>query len=658
MVGQSASVATEATRLADEANEAIKSSRELIRAALRGLGVASDISEASGPTRAQQPHPTRPVVGNIDPDWTTMETRPAASGWPPIHTPAITAWPPVDSMPRPRIKGAGGELSTLMRGMINVQANDSGWSTFSGKYVEYPRFRKEWWAYRQTYHGHVRDELMCRSLKERSLASHVRLLVNDIDDLREAWNTLDTCFDRPEKYISEALDPVVKFRSYKAFDNRPIREFYSILRAAMMGAREAGLLCRLINDQTLPGILAKMPPMDWRQWAKERPAWMREAIEEAFWNFVDQKWRDALNVAAAEPPAWGTGGGGRAVPQDGAKKEAAKLTKAGAAAVHVTGVDGKRHRQGDSGRMCVFKDVMGCTAMHPPWLCKVFGILPVGERERLIKDNRLCPFCLLHDKDKPCGAKQRPVPVACNAPSCRGRHIQKLHDFLKDVFREENQVHVVHGDDEWEESEEAWELGEGEIMIVETVQHEEDCSWQDACKSWMEQDEGVAVGVHQVGVCKGATEAKAEAATGTAKGAVRQPAVGQCKKARTIEADERASEPDDLLLEGEEQEYFLELLMRKTSPERHKAGQPAESRDNSKDEAASAKDKEKKKSKKKEKKALRKGKVEREDRGEGREKGTTGRASSLEKQTVLDLLNNRRPRAEDWLMAVERRRSK
>jgi hypothetical protein len=25
---------------------------------------------------------------------------------------------------------------------------------------------------------------------------------------------------------------------------------------------------------------------------------MREAIEEAFWNFIDQKWRDALNVAA------------------------------------------------------------------------------------------------------------------------------------------------------------------------------------------------------------------------------------------------------------------------------------------------------------------------------------------------------------------------
>jgi hypothetical protein len=269
--------------------------------------------------------------------------------------------------------GAGNELTALMQGLMGAQANDSGWPTFSGRYVEYPRFRKEWWAYRQTYHGHVRDELVCRSLKEKSLASGVQMLVNDIDDLREAWNTLDTCFDRPEKYIAEALDPVVKFRSYKAFDNGAIREFYFLLRAAMMGAREGGLLSRLINNQTLPSILAKMPPSDWRQWARERPTWMREAIEEVFWNFVDQKWRDALNVAAAEPPIWGTGSGKGAL-QEGQKRrgmvEAKKLAKA---SVHVTGLDGKRHRQGDSGRKCMFAEVMGCQGTHPHGIAKYSG---------------------------------------------------------------------------------------------------------------------------------------------------------------------------------------------------------------------------------------------------------------------------------------------
>ncbi len=93
-------------------------------------------------------------------------------------------------------------------------------------------------------------------------------------------------------------------------------------------------------------------------------------------------------------------------------------------------------------------------------------------------------------------------------------------------------------------------MGEEEMMIDGTVQQEEDCSWQDACKSWMEQDEEVAVGVYQVGTCQDA----AGAATGTGEEAAKQPSVGQCKKAEIVEANEKAPESDDLLLEGEEQE--------------------------------------------------------------------------------------------------------
>jgi hypothetical protein len=114
-----------------------------------------------------------------------------------------------------------------------------------------------------TYHGHVRDELVSRAHKEKSLVGNAWAMINDIDDLQEIWDTLHTCYDRPEKYIGEALDPIIKFRKYRAFKNGAIRGFYSLLRSTMLGARRVGLMHCLINNQTLPGIMGRMPMSDW-----------------------------------------------------------------------------------------------------------------------------------------------------------------------------------------------------------------------------------------------------------------------------------------------------------------------------------------------------------------------------------------------------------
>jgi hypothetical protein len=94
------------------------------------------------------------------------------------------------------------------------------------------------------------------------------------------------------------------------------------------------------------------------------------------------------------------------------------------------------------------------------------------------------------------------------------------------VFKAENQVHSVHGDEGWEESEEAWEVGEEEeMMIVGTVQREDDRSWQEASRSWLERDgEGVDE-VYQVGTCQGASGASLETGEGEA---FMHPSTGGC----------------------------------------------------------------------------------------------------------------------------------
>jgi hypothetical protein len=167
---------------------------------------------------------------------------------------------------------AADDLATLLRGWGQLKANDSGWLTFDGRYASYPRFKREWAAYRETYHSVVNDDLAAKTLREKCVKGDALRMVSHLDDLQEIWGTLDTCYERPEKYIEEALRPIMEFRKYKVIDSGVVREFYSILRAAIKGAKGIGRLDLLINDQTVPRIMGKMPYADWKEWATQRPS--------------------------------------------------------------------------------------------------------------------------------------------------------------------------------------------------------------------------------------------------------------------------------------------------------------------------------------------------------------------------------------------------
>ncbi len=58
-------------------------------------------------------------------------------------------------------------LVTVLHGWGQLKANDSGWPTFDGRYASYPRFKREWIAYRETNHSVVNDDLAAKTLKEK-----------------------------------------------------------------------------------------------------------------------------------------------------------------------------------------------------------------------------------------------------------------------------------------------------------------------------------------------------------------------------------------------------------------------------------------------------------------------------------------------------------
>jgi hypothetical protein len=146
----------------------------------------------------------------------------------------------------------------------------------------------------------VSNDLVAKTVREKSVSGDAVRIIGWLDDLKEIWETLDTCYERPEKQMAKALRPILDFRRYKVY-NTAVREFYSLLRATIKGARVVGHIGLLINNQTITKIMGKMPFTDWKEWATRRPEWIHENVENVFEKFVDQKWKDVLNVAAAEP---------------------------------------------------------------------------------------------------------------------------------------------------------------------------------------------------------------------------------------------------------------------------------------------------------------------------------------------------------------------
>jgi hypothetical protein len=287
---------------------------------------------------------------------------------------------------------------------------------------------------------------------------------------------------------------------------------------------------------------------------------MREAVEEAFWNFVDQKWIDALNIAVAEPAGWGTGGR-RSTAHESEKRGATEAKKLAQAAVHVTEADGKRQRQGDGGMRCIFAGAMGCSGQHPPWNCRIFESMQAKEREKV--DNQLCPFCLLHDRTKTCGTKEKQTNPACNAPGCKGKRIRKLHEFLKDIHAEEGRVHLVQENEEWEMPGDEWTVDrEGEAMIMGTIQQEDDSSWQEVDSSWMELDEKEGSEDYCVGTCQGAGKQTPEAGNRCPGGGPFSPEEEKGEEDEEFVRDGWWT-PDlrELQVKEEEKEYVIELLM-------------------------------------------------------------------------------------------------
>ncbi len=210
-----------------------------------------------------------------------------------------------------------------------------------------------------------------------------------------------------------------------------------MLRAAIKGAKGIGRLGLLINDQTIPRILSKMPYTDWKEWATRRPDWMQQDVAITFERFVERKLQDALNVAAAEPASWCLGRE-RSTPSGGTPDRAAPTSKG---MLKVTGAVNVVEQKGPSrshsptwdvsfGRKCWARNLIGCDGDHVLLQCDKLLSMGLGKRKEVLEKSGLCLFCLKHVAEQECYGRGGLSKPRCTQAGCDGEHTPGVHKLM------------------------------------------------------------------------------------------------------------------------------------------------------------------------------------------------------------------------------------
>ncbi len=230
------------------------------------------------------------------------------------------------------------------------------------------------------------------------------------------------------------------------------------MRAAIKGAKGIGRLSLLINDQTIPRIMGKMPYADWKEWATKRPDWMKQDIATTFERFVERKWQDALNVAAAEPASWSVGKE-KFSPSGGFLNRTAPTSKG---MLKVTGAVNVVEQRAPSrshspswdlsfGRKCRARNLIGCDGDHVLLQCDKLLGMELSERKEVLEKSGLCLYSLKHAAELECYGRGGLSKPRCTQAGCDGDHTPGAHKLMGEGSAGVNLVAEDEG--EWEEDE-------------------------------------------------------------------------------------------------------------------------------------------------------------------------------------------------------------
>jgi hypothetical protein len=185
----------------------------------------------------------------------------------------------------------------------------------------------------------------------------------------------------------------------------------------------------LINDQTIPKIMGKMPFTDWKEWATKQ---LDNGSEETWGGTSRHMWKENGKmlsiVAAAEPQTWeaDTAKRDRGYQEKPAWEKpigvVRKNTRLAGAANVVT------YQSPSGGRKGKFQDFMGCSGNHAMSFRNKLLELDSKPKQRALAACGPCLLCLRHPAGAKCYGRGEQSKPACPFPECDEKRAANVHD--------------------------------------------------------------------------------------------------------------------------------------------------------------------------------------------------------------------------------------
>jgi hypothetical protein len=216
---------------------------------------------------------------------------------------------------------------------------------------------------------------------------------------------------------------------------------------------------------------------------------MQQDLTSAFERFVERKWQDALNIAAAEPASWSVG---REKPSSRGEVQE-KVAPISKGTLKVTGVVNVIEQKVSPrplslswdvsfGRKCRARNLIGCDGDHVLLQCDKLLSMKLSERKEVLEKSGLCLFCLKHAAELECYGRGGLSKPRCTQAGCDGEHTPSVHKLMGE---ESVGVNLVAEDEYESEEDEEWWVG---TVRMEEVREEEEETLEEIDESEPERE--------------------------------------------------------------------------------------------------------------------------------------------------------------------------